>query len=398
MSIAQGRAPGEALDAHSLHAYMKELLGGGSGSKPKAGKSRKQSEVDGAEEGQPRSRDSAPRAVKASAAAPAPPRILIEDITQAPCSEADRMRAEELKDMGNASLRKGDLKGAKKIYSQSIAVVPTCLAYANRALVCMKQQDYAGAVQDATSALALDSGYSKALLRRAKAQQELGKFREAARDYERVVVNEPDNSEAKKERNACLRALFEAQPGLEARVSAPVAVDMSGVAGRAAEERVAAGGEAGPSKEASSPDASLLRPLSTSRLESKPGPAPAAAKIASTSADSLQPPDIARKPASGGVSAARPSSREEPASVAALAAEPPCRQEPAPRPNLPPPKPPPAATGIQSGLQLERVWRASASDPDARKNLLFSLDPARVPSLMRDVLTPRILADALLVL
>lgn len=76
------------------------------------------------------------------------------------------MRAEELKDMGNASLRKGDLKGAKKIYSQSIAVVPTCLAYANRALVCMKQQDYAGAVQDATSALALDSGYSKALLRR----------------------------------------------------------------------------------------------------------------------------------------------------------------------------------------------------------------------------------------
>lgn len=72
------------------------------------------------------------------------------------------------------NFRKGNYEEARAAYSASIAACPSALALANRAMVALKQQQWAMAEADATAALAFDVGYGKAWQRRAAARMKIG--------------------------------------------------------------------------------------------------------------------------------------------------------------------------------------------------------------------------------
>ena len=58
-----------------------------------------------------------------------------------------------------------------------------------------KQKKTAECIADCDRALELDSGYTKALLRRAKCYMESEQFEEAVRDYEKVLKSDKGNME-----------------------------------------------------------------------------------------------------------------------------------------------------------------------------------------------------------
>jgi len=72
----------------------------------------------------------------------------------------------------------------------------TSVYYCNRGACFLNQRQFDKCVSDCTVAIALQPHYMKALLRRAKAQEELGKFREALRDYEDVLNKDATVKEA----------------------------------------------------------------------------------------------------------------------------------------------------------------------------------------------------------
>ena len=59
------------------------------------------------------------------------------------------------------------------------------------------QEELKGAVKDCDNAIEADCDYLKAILRRAKLQQELDNLHEALRDFKRVLELDPNNNEAK---------------------------------------------------------------------------------------------------------------------------------------------------------------------------------------------------------
>ena len=53
-------------------------------------------------------------------------------------SGAEAGSAEEWRERGNARFKAGDYAGAREAYTASLAVSPTCLAHANRAMAALK--------------------------------------------------------------------------------------------------------------------------------------------------------------------------------------------------------------------------------------------------------------------
>ena len=63
----------------------------------------------------------------------------------------------------------------------------TATAFANRAMVRLKRENWEGADEDCTACIELDSLYMKAWQRRATARRRLGKLLEAAQDFEEAL-------------------------------------------------------------------------------------------------------------------------------------------------------------------------------------------------------------------
>ncbi len=74
--------------------------------------------------------------------------------------------AEGWKDAGNAAFKRGQYREAADCYSRSLALQPSCLAFANRAMARLKLGQAAEAEADCSQALALDPLYVKAHQRR----------------------------------------------------------------------------------------------------------------------------------------------------------------------------------------------------------------------------------------
>lgn len=130
-----------------------------------------------------------------------------------PVSPAEPTDAELWKDRGNKAFSAKNYAQAKQDYTQSIALQPTCLAYANRAMAELKLEEHSAAEADCTKAIALDAAYVKAYLRRGSAARQLGKLLEATEDYEHALRLEPTSKSTLAERRACLDQLL-AQEGL----------------------------------------------------------------------------------------------------------------------------------------------------------------------------------------
>ncbi|MBA0687450.1 hypothetical protein Goari_014988, partial [Gossypium aridum] len=112
------------------------------------------------------------------------------------------------KELGNEYFKQKKFKEAIDCYSRSIALSPTAVAYANRAMAYLKIRKFQEAEDDCSEALNLDDRYIKAYSRRATARKELGKLKESIEDAEFGLRLEPNNQDMKKQ-HAELKALYE---------------------------------------------------------------------------------------------------------------------------------------------------------------------------------------------
>ncbi|XP_056378377.1 sperm-associated antigen 1 isoform X3 [Hyla sarda] len=112
--------------------------------------------------------------------------------------EQKRSLAEREKDKGNEAFRSGDFEEAILYYSRSISVLPTAVAYNNRAQTEIKLKNWQNALKDCDHALDLEPENVKALLRRAVVNKNLSNFQAASSDLQTILLHEPENPIAKK--------------------------------------------------------------------------------------------------------------------------------------------------------------------------------------------------------
>ncbi|KAK9077012.1 hypothetical protein SSX86_005347 [Deinandra increscens subsp. villosa] len=103
------------------------------------------------------------------------------------------------KELGNEFFKQRKYKEAVECYSRSLALSPTAVAYANRAMAYLKLKRFQEAEEDCTEALNLDDRYIKAYSRRSTARKELGKLKDAKEDADFALRLEPHNQEIKKQ-------------------------------------------------------------------------------------------------------------------------------------------------------------------------------------------------------
>ncbi|KAE8677755.1 RNA polymerase II-associated protein 3 [Hibiscus syriacus] len=123
-------------------------------------------------------------------------------------TEENMPDANSEKELGNEYFKQKKFKEAIDCYSRSIALSPTAVAYANRAMAYLKIRKFQEAEDDCTEALNLDDRYIKAYSRRAMARKELGKLKESVEDAEFGLRLEPKNQEMKKQ-HAEFKTLYE---------------------------------------------------------------------------------------------------------------------------------------------------------------------------------------------
>ncbi|KAI3755055.1 hypothetical protein L1987_54848 [Smallanthus sonchifolius] len=103
------------------------------------------------------------------------------------------------KELGNEFFKQRKYKEAVECYSRSLALSPTAVAYANRAMAYLKLKRFQEAEDDCTEALNLDDRYIKAYSRRSTARKELGKLKDSKEDADFALRLEPHNQEIKKQ-------------------------------------------------------------------------------------------------------------------------------------------------------------------------------------------------------
>ncbi|KAG7968358.1 hypothetical protein I3843_08G150700 [Carya illinoinensis] len=130
------------------------------------------------------------------------------------------------KELGNELFKQKKFKEAIECYSRSIALSPTAVAYANRAMAYLKIRRFQEAENDCTEALNLDDRYIKAYSRRATARKELGKYKECFEDAEFALRLEPQNQEVKKQYTEA-RSLYD--KAILQKVSGPLRGSMQGM-------------------------------------------------------------------------------------------------------------------------------------------------------------------------
>lgn len=123
----------------------------------------------------------------------------IRQLSRGFTTEESSVDANSEKELGNEYFKQKKFNEAIDCYSRSIALLPTAVAYANRAMAYIKIKRFQEAENDCTEALNLDDRYIKAYSRRSTARKELGKLKEAYDDAEFALRLEPQNQEIKKQ-------------------------------------------------------------------------------------------------------------------------------------------------------------------------------------------------------
>ncbi|XP_019071657.1 uncharacterized protein [Solanum lycopersicum] len=123
-------------------------------------------------------------------------------------SEESNINANSEKELGNECFKQKKFNEAIDCYSRSIALSPTAVSYANRAMAYLKIKRFQEAENDCTEALNLDDRYIKAYSRRSTSRKELGKLKESIEDAEFALWLEPRNPEIKKQYGE-VKALYE---------------------------------------------------------------------------------------------------------------------------------------------------------------------------------------------
>ncbi|KAM1108660.1 hypothetical protein ACFX2B_005226 [Malus domestica] len=149
-------------------------------------------------------------------------------------------RAHELKEEGNKRFQGKDYVGALDQYDSALKLTPKthpdrAVFHSNRAacLMQMKPIDYETVIAECTLALQVQPGYVRALLRRARALEAIGKYEMAMQDVQMLLVADPTHRDALEIAQRLRTALGprqEAQQDLQSRPS-PAALGASAVRG-----------------------------------------------------------------------------------------------------------------------------------------------------------------------
>lgn len=112
-------------------------------------------------------------------------------------------RAHELKEEGNKKFQGKDFAGALEQYSNGLKLIPKnhqdrALFHSNRAacLMQMKPVDYDNVIAECTMALKVQPGFTRALLRRARALEAVGKYELAVQDVNLLLGADPNHKDA----------------------------------------------------------------------------------------------------------------------------------------------------------------------------------------------------------
>lgn len=111
------------------------------------------------------------------------------------------------KEDGNQAFKSNKWNEAYDLYTEALKIDPqnrstNAKLYCNRAIVCSKLNKLRESVDDCSSALKLDEGYTKALLLRAKSYMSLELYEEAVRDYETLFRSDQRSQEYRRLLNA----------------------------------------------------------------------------------------------------------------------------------------------------------------------------------------------------
>jgi tetratricopeptide (TPR) repeat protein len=103
--------------------------------------------------------------------------------------------------LAESALQRGDLPQAERLASRAVASDPDQIDYAAlhvwiRATAAGDDDSAIEGIQALTRLLAKESNNERALLHRAKLMKRVGRVREAARDFERVLELNPRNKDA----------------------------------------------------------------------------------------------------------------------------------------------------------------------------------------------------------
>jgi len=109
---------------------------------------------------------------------------------------------EKAKASGNTAFKEGKCADAIQYYTEALSYDPLNVAFnstilCNRAATKMLQRNYKEALEDCDASLKLNSGYVKAITRRAECLIQVEQYEEAVREMERACQMEPENREYK---------------------------------------------------------------------------------------------------------------------------------------------------------------------------------------------------------
>jgi tetratricopeptide (TPR) repeat protein len=149
-------------------------------------------------------------------------------------------KAHEMKEEGNRRFQSKDYAGALEHYENALRLTPKthpdrAVFHSNRAacLMQMKPIDYESVISECTLALQVQPQFVRALLRRARAFEAVGKYELAVQDVQLLLASDPNHKDALDIAQR-LRAAFghrqEAQQDLHSRPS-PAALGASAVRG-----------------------------------------------------------------------------------------------------------------------------------------------------------------------
>lgn len=150
-------------------------------------------------------------------------------------------RAHELKEEGNKRFQARDFVGALEQYENALKLTPKthpdrAVYHSNRAacLMQMKPIDYKMVISECSMALQVQPRYGRALLRRARAFEAVGKYEMAMLDVQTLLGAEPNHRDAleiaRRLRAPLIGARQEAQQDLQSRPS-PAALGASAIRG-----------------------------------------------------------------------------------------------------------------------------------------------------------------------
>ncbi|KAL8045998.1 hypothetical protein ABFX02_08G150600 [Erythranthe guttata] len=152
-------------------------------------------------------------------------------------SSAFLKRAHELKEEGNKRFQSKDYVGALQQYEIALKITPKshpdrAVFHSNRAacLMQMKPIDYTAVISECSSALEAQPNFVRALLRRARAYEAIGKYDLALQDVQSLLISNPNHTDALDLAGKLRMALSPRQEDLQSRPS-PAALGASAVRG-----------------------------------------------------------------------------------------------------------------------------------------------------------------------